>query len=65
MFKLLVIIIVIFESILCSPQKFGTTSNIAQSDDIFDYLFGWLFDYDSDEDYDFNNKNVTSEFNLP
>lgn len=28
--------------------------------DIFDYWFGWIFDY-SDEDYDFNNKNVTSK----
>lgn len=34
-------------------------SNVMQDYDLFDYLFGWLFDYD--EDLDFDNKNVTSK----
>lgn len=57
--KISIAFLVIIASVTCSPnpQKGGPSSE--PDFDIFDYFLGFFFD--DDEDYDFNNKNVTSE----
>lgn len=57
------VLILNFVSSTPAPQNKppATTSNLAQDDDIFEYLFGWLYDYE-DDDLSFDNKNITSEF---
>jgi hypothetical protein len=67
MLKITVLTLVLISSNLVSgipnPKKTkpATTSNLTPDYDIFDVLFGWLLDYDEDDDLDFNNKNVTSK----
>lgn len=56
--KISIAILVIIASVTCSPNPQKGPTN--QPDyDLFDYFFGFFFD--DDEDYDFNNKNVTSK----